>query len=230
MNKTSILVIEDEKDIAAFIKGYLVREGYLVSIVRDGQEGLLTALNDNPDLIVLDWMLPNLDGLSLLKQLRRSKNTPIIMLSARADDSDRILALEFGADDYLVKPFHPGELVARVKTVLRRSSPAFINKADRLILSGLTIDRESYEVSVEGSTLDLTPNEFELLYMLASYPGKVFSRNQLLDLVWGEDFIGIDRVVDVQISNLRSKLRSSGLEDMIVTIRGIGYKLQAPQK
>ena len=230
MNKTSILVIEDEKDIAAFIKGYLVREGYLVSIVRDGQEGLLTALNDNPDLIVLDWMLPNLDGLSLLKQLRRSKNTPIIMLSARADDSDRILALEFGADDYLVKPFHPGELVARVKTVLRRSSPAFINKADRLILSGLTIDRESYEVSVEGSTLDLTPNEFELLYMLASYPDKVFSRNQLLDLVWGEDFIGIDRVVDVQISNLRSKLRSSGLEDMIVTIRGIGYKLQAPQK
>lgn len=220
-----ILLIEDDPDSAKIVRRYLEREGFRLEHAADGQTGLEMALDNRPSLIILDWMLPKLSGLELLKELRKHQQTPVIMLTARTEEMDRILGLEFGADDYVLKPFSPRELVARVKAVLRRVSQEKAS-SKTIELGKLKINTDKRTVQYAGNKLDLTMLEFEILYLLAQYPGKVFSRNDLLDRVWGRDFSGVDRVVDVHISKLRQKLEfDPKLPKVLKTVRGIGYQL-----
>ncbi len=221
-----ILLIEDDPDVAKIVKRYLERESFRLEHADNGRLGLEMALNNPPSLIILDWMLPKLSGLELLKDLRKHQQTPVIMLTARTEEMDRILGLEFGADDYVLKPFSPRELVARVKAVLRRFAGETASSELVLKIGKLIINSEKRTVHYADKSLDLTVLEFDLLYILAQYPGKVFSRNDLLDRVWGRDFSGVDRVVDVHISKLRQKLEfDSKLPKVLKTVRGIGYQL-----
>ena len=221
----TVLLIEDDTDTSRIVTRYLERSNFTVETAKDGTTGLTKALERPPDLIVLDWMLPGLDGLELLKRLRNEQRTPVIMLTARTEEADRILGLEFGADDYVLKPFSPGELVARVKAVLRRSSTTE-DTPDALTVRDLHLDPGKRTVRLENSFLDLTTLEFDLLYTLMRSPGRVFTRDELLDRVWGADFAGVDRVVDVHISNLRQKLEADpNAPTLLLTVRGRGYKL-----
>ncbi|UCH24952.1 MAG: response regulator transcription factor [Trueperaceae bacterium] len=222
----SILLVEDDRDIVRVVKTYLEREGYQVEVAFDGLSGLERALVSSPALIILDWMLPALDGLAFMKRLRKERTTPVIMLTARTEESDRILGLEFGADDYVTKPFSPRELVARVKAVLRRVEIAGLSRETFLRVGSLVIDSHKRTVTREGEELDLTTLEFDLLYTFAQYPGRVFRRDELLERVWGGDFMGVDRVVDVHVSNLRHKLEIDPSHPvLLLTVRGVGYKL-----
>lgn len=220
-----VLVVEDDLDAAEVVRAYLAREGFEVSVARDGVSGLERALTERPALIVLDWMLPGLSGSEFLRRLRRERSTPVIMLTARTEESDRIVGLELGADDYVPKPFSPRELVARVKAVLRRTGPPVTGGRREVEHRGLLLDPERREASLVGLDLELTTLEFDLLFVLMEAPGRVFSRNELIDRVWGGDFSGVDRVVDVHVSNLRQKLARLQGEDLLVTVRGVGYKL-----
>ncbi|UCH26994.1 MAG: response regulator transcription factor [Trueperaceae bacterium] len=223
---TRILVVEDDPDVIRIVEAYLARESFKVAVARDGFEGLDYALKEPPDLVVLDWMLPGMDGLEFIKRLRAQHSTPVIMLTARKEETDRVLGLEFGADDYVSKPFSPRELAARVKAVLRRTRP---EETDKMVMrrAGLVIDPAQRSVSKNNDTIVLTTIEFDLLYTLARMPGRVFTRNELLDRIWGKDFAGIDRVVDVHVSNLRHKLdMAGGGESLLLTVRGIGYKFK----
>ena len=220
-----VLVVEDDLDAAEVVRAYLAREGFEVSVARDGVSGLECALTERPALIVLDWMVPGLSGSEFLRRLRRERSTPVIMLTARTEESDRIVGLELGADDYVPKPFSPRELVARVKAVLRRTGPPVTGGRREVEHRGLLLDPERREASLVGLDLELTTLEFDLLFVLMEAPGRVFSRNELIDRVWGGDFSGVDRVVDVHVSNLRQKLARLQGEDLLVTVRGVGYKL-----
>ncbi|MEX2541400.1 MAG: response regulator transcription factor [Trueperaceae bacterium] len=222
MTRQRILVIEDDVDIARVVRAYLEHEGYSVDLAHDGLDGLQKALVDPPGLIVLDWMLPGLDGIELLGRLRGSLATPVIMLSARGEHEDRIEGFRSGVDDYVPKPFHPPELVARVQAVLRRSG---IEQDDETVQAGdLCLDLQKQKAVVAGQNIPLTPLEFELLRILALHPGRVFRRNELLDRVWGRDFVGVDRVVDVHIFKLRQKLEGGNGRSLIETVRGVGYR------
>jgi two-component system alkaline phosphatase synthesis response regulator PhoP len=221
-----ILIIEDDVDVVRVVEAFLRREGFDVDVAYDGLAGLDAALNAAPDLIVLDWMLPHLDGPELLRRLRRERVTPVIMLTARTEEDDRIAGLEVGADDYVSKPFSPRELVARVKAVLRRLDARPEEGRERIEDDGLRIDAAARTVEMDGVRADVTTVEFDLLWTLASYPGRVFRRGELLDRVWGEDFAGVDRVVDVHVSNLRQKLAPLGVGERIVTVRSVGYKFE----
>ncbi len=216
-----ILIVEDDPDIAQIVKSYLEKEGFTLEIARDGLSGLDKALGLKPALIVLDWMLPGIDGISFIQRLQKHQRTPVIMLTAKTEEVDRLKGLAL-ADDYISKPFSPRELVARVKAVLRRG-----NILSELIrLGDLQIDLQKRQVVRGEQTLDLTTLEFDLLYTLAQQPERVFSRDELLKQVWGDDFMGVDRVVDVHISNLRQKLEpNSENPQWLLTVRGIGYKL-----
>lgn len=221
-----ILVVEDDPGIARAVKAYLEREGFEVDVETDGLPALRQALAEAPTLIVLDWMLPDLDGLEFMKQLRQKQRTPIIMLTARTEENDRILGLEFGADDYVMKPFSPRELVARVKAVLRRTEGTEQGSPDMLVTGPLVIDLVKHTVTRDDMPLELTVLEFNLLHTMASQPGRVFSRDELLSRVWGTDFVGVDRVVDVHVSHLRRKLGDDPeAPTLVLTIRGVGYKL-----
>lgn len=221
-----ILVVEDDPGIARAVKAYLEREGFEVDVATDGLPALRHALAEPPTLIVLDWMLPDLDGLEFMKQLRQKQRTPIIMLTARTEENDRILGLEFGADDYVTKPFSPRELVARVKAVLRRTEGTVQGNPDMLVTGPLVIDLVKHTVTRNDVPLELTVLEFNLLHTMASQPGRVFSRDELLSRVWGTDFVGVDRVVDVHVSHLRRKLGDDPeAPTLVLTVRGIGYKL-----
>lgn len=220
-----ILVVEDDRDVVQVVRAYLDREGFVVEVATDGLRGLGQAFASPPDLIVLDWMLPGIDGLELLKRLRREHRTPVIMLTARGEEADRVLALELGADDYVPKPFSPRELIARVRAVLRRVEPDLQRPEAVVTHRGLVVDPGQRRVTGGGRTVDVTTLEFDLLYAMVRAPGRVFTRQELLDRVWGEDFIGIDRVVDVHISNLRQKLAELGASDFIGTVRGVGYRV-----
>ena len=225
MEHGRILIVEDDPDVVNVASAYLEREGYRVKVARDGLTGLDLALSAPPSLIVLDWMLPGIDGLEFMRRLRKEQRTPVIMLTARKEEADRILGLELGADDYLGKPFSPRELVARVKAVLRRSHPEEPQAV--LELGPLYIDPGHRRVRLNEVYLDLTKVEFDLLYTLACLPGRVFARNELLDRVWGDDFSGVDRVVDVHISNLRQKLEAAAPgTELVLTLRGLGYKFR----
>ena len=222
MTKETILVVDDEQHIVELAQMYLEQAGYCVEIARDGQEALTRARHRRPALIVLDLMLPSLDGWEVCRHLRMESDVPIIMLTARSDDIDRIVGLELGADDYVTKPFNPRELVARVGAVLRRYQKSV--QPERPVTVGqLSIDPARREAHLGDCPLTLRPKEFDLLLALAQHQGLVMSRDQLLDLVWGYDFPGGTRTVDAHISHLRSRLDGSDLT--IETHRGIGYKL-----
>lgn len=221
-----ILLVEDDADAAQVVSAYLTREGYAVEVAHDGAAGLQAALTAPPALVVLDWMLPGVAGPEFLTALRRAQRTPVIMLTARSEESDRIVGLELGADDYVVKPFSPRELVARVRAVLRRSQAREVAEADEAVEHrGLRVDPLQRQASFAGREVELTTLEFDLLFALARAPGRVFSRNDLIERVWGPDFGGVDRVVDVHVSNLRQKLASVGADALLVTVRGVGYKV-----
>lgn len=231
MARGKILVVDDEPKIVSLVRSYLEREGYAVNEALDGRRALEVFRRDTPDLIILDLMLPGLDGLEVCREIRRSSNVPIIMLTARGEDADKLIGLELGADDYITKPFSPRELVARVRAVLRRSQPSSAPVApSRLVLGELVLDEDRFEAACHGQLLALTPAEFHILAALARSPGRVFTRAQLLDSALGETYEGYERSIDVHIKNLRRKLAAaSGKEGCnIVTVHGIGYKLQEP--
>jgi DNA-binding response OmpR family regulator len=223
MARARILLVEDDPDIVRVVRAYLEREGFEVEVAYDGKEGLERALGAPPALVVLDWMLPGLDGLEVLRHLRGALEVPVIMLTARGEAQDRLAGFGHGVDDYVPKPFHPPELVARVKAVLRRSQQ---ERPSELIQKGhLLIDPVKREVTLAGEPVLLSSLEFDLLLMLAGNPGRVFRRDELLDRVWGREFTGVDRVVDVHISNLRQKLeRHPDCSPLFQTLRGVGYK------
>jgi DNA-binding response OmpR family regulator len=220
-----ILVIDDEPKIVEICRDYLKAAGFEVISANDGPGGLDAAHQDRPDLIVLDLMLPGLDGLDVCRDLRRESNVPIIMLTARAEESDKLVGLELGADDYLTKPFSPRELVTRIRTVLRRSAG---NPPLEVIRTGdLTLDRGRYTATLPNRVASLTPTEFELLSTLASQPGRIFSRAQLLTAVRGVSFESYERAIDSHIRNLRKKIEPSEDEPRyIITVHGVGYKYQ----
>ena len=229
-----ILVVDDEKNILELVRFNLEREGYEVLTCLDGARALELARSEKPDLIVLDVMLPEISGLEVCRELHQDPATrkiPIIMLSARADELDRVLGLEMGADDYVTKPFSPRALVARVKARLRRSpkggSGAEEALASRLDYGRMVIDEDRFAVYIDGEKQDFTPKEFELIRFLARHPGKVFSREQLLEQVWGYDYAGDSRTVDVHIRHIRHKLEIlPGGEQVIETVRGVGYRFR----
>lgn len=224
MAKETILVVDDEKNIVELARLYLEKEGYRVEYAYDGAEALVKIKSLQPALVVLDLMLPEVDGWEVCRRVRGESDVPIIMLTARDDDVDKIVGLEMGADDYLTKPFNPRELLARVRAVLRRYEKAA--QPEQIIKIGqVTIDPQRREVAVGDRLVELRTKEFDLLTALAQHKGIVLSRDQLLDLVWGFDFYGQTRTVDVHIAHLRDKLSNSDL--IIDTVWGIGYKLVA---
>ncbi len=223
---TKILVIDDEPSIVQTARAYLEREGYTVQTASDGPAGLKTARAWQPDLIVLDIMLPGLDGLEILRQLRQDSDVYVLMLTARADETDKIVGLTLGADDYLTKPFSPRELAARVKAILRRGRGANA-KEPALRFGRLRIDAEARQARKDDQPVDLTGTEFDILHALARHPGRVLSREQLIEQVWGYDYYGDERVVDVHIGRLRKKIEDDPDEPtLIVTVRGAGYRFE----
>jgi DNA-binding response OmpR family regulator len=218
----TVLVVDDERHIVQLVKLYLTNEGYQVEAAHDGQEAIEKVRLVKPDLIVLDLMLPNVSGLEICRQLRQESDVPIIMLTARDEPEDRVAGLELGADDYVTKPFNPRELAARVKAVLRRTRGMGAGQRP-LEVGDLRIDPDRHEVTVGDRTVELRPKEFDLLTVLARRPGVVFPRERLRQLVWGPDFYGDPRTVDVHITWLRDKL--SGSTARIQTVWGVGYKL-----
>lgn len=222
---TTILVVDDERNIIELAEMYLAKEGYKVLRAVDGQEALATVRQKQPDLVVLDIMLPELDGWEVCRRLRgEGDSTPIIMLTARDEDVDKIVGLEIGADDYMTKPFNPRELVARVKAVLRRVESGSPVHHDVIAIGDVEVDPERREVTVAGTAVSFRAKEFDLLVHFGRHPGLVLSREQLLDAVWGYDFYGDTRTVDVHVAQLRNKLAASQ-SVAIETVWGIGYKL-----
>jgi two-component system, OmpR family, alkaline phosphatase synthesis response regulator PhoP len=218
----TVLVVDDERNIRELIQLYLSNAGYRVVYAADGAEALRLARSDKPDLVVLDLMLPQVDGYEVCRRLRREGNDlPIIMLTARDDDVDKIVGLELGADDYMTKPFNPRELVARIKAVLRRTAP--VHPQLVLQFGDLRLDNEAHEVLLAGCKIDLRQKEFELLATLLAHPNQVLSREQLLAQVWGYEFSGDTRTVDVHVARLREHMANSNIK--IETVWGIGYKL-----
>lgn len=226
MTEEKILIIEDDTDISELVQYNLEREGYKVYTAHDGEIGYAKAVQERPALIVLDLMLPGLDGLSVCKQLRalpETKNIPIVMLTAKNEESDVVIGLEMGADDYVSKPFSPKELIARIRAVLRRPQAEMVKASSSLVTVGpIAIDAERHEVSLKGQTLALTLAEYRLLTALTSRPGRVFTREQLLEKITGGEVYVIDRNVDVHIRAIRKKLGDEA--DFILTVRGVGYK------
>lgn len=225
MDKQQILVVDDEPNIVQLARLYLERDGYAVSSVGNGQKALDAVRSQHPDLVVLDVMLPQVDGFEVCRRLRAEDNSvPIIMVTARDDDIDKILGLELGADDYLTKPFNPRELVARVRAVLRRGVPPQLQAAEEpLQIGDLEINLAGREIRINGNLIELRTQEFEVLKVLAENKGIVLSREQLLSKAWGYDFYGQTRTVDVHIAQLRRKIAASAIQ--IETVTGIGYKL-----
>ncbi len=226
MAKGSILVVDDEKDIIELVRYNLEKEGFTVQGAMDGESGLSIARHEHPDIIIIDLMLPGIDGLEVCRSLRTDSHTaaiPLIMLTAKSEETDRVLGLELGADDYVTKPFSPRELTARIKAVLRRTSakqapPEVIRRGE------LTIDLARRDVGCRGESIVLTATEFRLLQFFATHPGRVFSREQLIDGALGRDVSVVDRTIDVHITSLRKKLGDCG--QWIETVRGFGYKFR----
>jgi two-component system alkaline phosphatase synthesis response regulator PhoP len=225
MNKPKILVVDDERKIVELVRLYLEKDGYRVLVATDGLDGLALARQKRPDLILLDLMLPGMDGLDVCRILQAESDVPIIMLTARTTDEDKLIGLELGADDYVTKPFNPREVVARVRAVLRRVGKEAARGPTEMRFAGLVIDRRRREVRVRGEVANLTPTEFRLLEVLAGEPGRAFARLELLDRVFGFDFEGFERTVDVHVKNLRKKIEPDPRQPTYVkTVYGVGYK------
>ena len=222
----TILVVDDEPKITQLVRDYLERAGFGVLIAHDGKSALSHAKTDKPDMVVLDLGLPQMDGLDFTREFRKTSNAPIIMLTARSDESDKLIGLELGADDYMTKPFSPKELVARVRVVFRRIENATTSTDDIIRAADLTLDVPRLRVTSSGRSLEeLTPTEFELLATLARQPGRVFSRAQLLDAIHGVAFESYERAVDAHIKNIRRKIEATpGEPKYILTVYGVGYK------
>lgn len=224
--KPNLLIVEDESALVELLRYNFEKEGFRVATASDGEAALVAVEESAPDLIVLDWMLPHVSGLEVCRQLRRrpeTRDVPIIMLTARGEESDRIRGLEVGADDYVSKPFSPSELIARVRAVLRRSKPS--TAQDLLTFGDLVMDLSSHRVLRSGRPIHLGPTEFRLLRFLLERPGRVYSREQLLDAVWGRDIYVEPRTVDVHIRRLRKAINLPGDSDLIRTVRSAGYAL-----
>jgi two-component system response regulator ResD len=228
-----ILIVDDEERIRRLIKMYLERENYIIDEAENGESALEMALTDDYDCILLDLMMPGMDGIDVCKELRKEKSTPVIMLTAKGEETNRVQGFEVGTDDYIVKPFSPREVVLRVKALLRRSSThtymSTNTRAKELIVySHLTIDNDAHRVTADGIEVNLTPKEYELLYFLSKSPDKVFDREQLLKEVWHYEFFGDLRTVDTHVKRLREKLNkvSEQAAKMIVTVWGVGYKFE----
>jgi len=225
--KKKILIVDDEPKIARVVREYLEQAGYLVAWAEDGRQALHAIRTEKPHLVILDLGLPELDGLDVTRAIRRESSLPIIMLTARLEESDKLIGLELGADDYVTKPFSPKELVARVRAVLRRAEGAPAESDALIIMGGLTIDSSRRQVSVDGRPVELTPTEFDLLTVLARNPGRVFSRLQLLDQVQGDAYEGYERTIDAHIKNLRHKIEPDPRRPRwITTVYGVGYRFE----
>ncbi|MCZ0754874.1 response regulator transcription factor [Anoxybacillus sp. J5B_2022] len=229
-----VLVVDDEPSIVTLLQYNLEQAGFEVITASDGEEGMQKAIREQPDLMILDLMLPKMDGIEVCKQLRQQKMMlPILMLTAKDDEFDKVLGLELGADDYMTKPFSPREVVARMKAILRRIQPQAIQteeETDKMVIGDLTIFPDRYEAYFNSAALELTPKEFELLLYLAKHKGRVLTRDQLLSAVWNYDFSGDTRIVDVHISHLREKIEQNTKKPLYIkTIRGLGYKLEEPK-
>lgn len=227
MNNQRVLVVDDDKNICELIRLYLEKEGYAVTLAHDGAAAISLFKESAPSVVLLDIMLPKMDGFQVCREIRRISNIPIIMLTAKGETFDKVLGLELGADDYMVKPFENKELVARIKAVLRRYDP----KGDaekEIIYPNLIVNLSNYELKINGSQVDIPPKELELLYFLATNPNKVFTREQLLEMVWGFDYFGDSRTVDVHVKRLREKLElaGDGQSWQLKTVWGVGYKFE----
>ncbi len=224
-----ILVVDDEENIVELVKFNLEREGYEVLTAYDGKEAMEQVESEKLDLVVLDLMLPQMDGFDICRQIRKNSKLnklPIIMLSAKGEEVDKVLGLELGADDYVTKPFSPRELIARVKAILRRVDNKSVIDGDLLEIGEISLDIGKYQVFLGSNQLNLTPKEFDLLSIIMRNPGQVFSRNHLLEEIWGYDYHGDTRTVDVHIRRLRKKIGEYSEDDYILTVRGVGYKLK----
>ena len=220
-----VLVIEDELNLARFIELELKHEGYAVTLSADGESGLEKALKQDYDCILLDLMLPALNGLEVCRRIRKSKNTPIIMITAKGETYDKVVGLDYGADDYIVKPFEIEELLARLRVIMRRNKTAETNH-DTLELHGISIDTSAYTVAIDGTPIELTKTEHELLHLLVKNMGIVMKREQILDIIWGYDSEVETNVVDVYIRYLRNKLKPFDKDKLIETVRGVGYVIR----
>jgi DNA-binding response OmpR family regulator len=225
------LVVEDDGNIAELLRLYLERDGFEVQCAPDGGEGVATFRAYNPDIVLLDIMLPVLDGWGVLREIRKDSRTPVIMLTAKSETPDKVSGLEMGADDYVTKPFEVKELLARIHAVMRRTEDSADGagggtKARRLSFDKLIVDLDAYELIVDGKRVDTPPKEMELLFHLASSPNRVFTRNQLLDEVWGFDYFGDSRTVDVHVKRLREKLEGVSDQWSLKTVWGVGYKFE----
>ncbi len=226
---SKILVVDDDLNICELLKLYLEKDGYTVFTANDGQAAVDTFKNKTPDLILLDIMLPRMDGWQVCREVRKTSLVPIIMLTAKGETFDKVLGLELGADDYVVKPFDPKEVMARVKAVLRRTKgEPEVNEADSktVIYDNLEINITNYEMKVKGVPVDTPPKELELIYHFASNPNRVYTRDQLLDEVWGFDYYGDSRTVDVHVKRLREKLEGVSDKWVLKTVWGVGYKFE----
>jgi two-component system phosphate regulon response regulator PhoB len=228
--KPLVLLVEDEAPLVTLLRYNLEREGFRVATAQHGEEALVMIREETPDLILLDWMLPLVSGLEICRQLRRqseSRDVPVIMLTARGDEADKVRALDYGADDYITKPFSPAELIARIRAVLRRAQPSLTSEV--LKFDNLVMDLVAHRVRRNGREVHLGPTEFRLLRHLLQHPGRVFSREQLLDAVWGHDVYVEPRTVDVHIRRLRKALNEGEDQDLIRTVRAAGYALDRPE-
>ena len=222
----TVLIVEDDKNIAELLQMYLEKEGFAVALAADGGQGVSKFRSIKPDLVLLDLMLPVMDGWAVCRTIRAESQIPIIMLTAKGETSDKVAGLKGGADDDITKPFEMKEVLARIEAVLRRSGSAMEKKANKLVFDRLVIDMDAFELTVDGRKVDTPPKEMELLFHLASSPNRVYTRNQLLDEVWGFDYFGDSRTVDVHIKRLREKLEGVSPQWSLKTVWGVGYKFE----
>ena len=220
------MIADDDKNICELLRLYMEKEGYTVVIANDGEEAVTKFNAENPDMILLDIMMPKLDGWQVCRELRRKSDCPIIMITAKGETFDKVLGLELGADDYVVKPFDAKEVVARIKAVLRRCSAGEENRDGIIRYDNLSVDMSRYELKVKDKVVDAPPKELELLSFLASHPNRVFTRDQLLDEVWGFQYYGDSRTIDVHIKRLREKLEGASDQWSLKTVWGVGYKFE----
>ena len=224
---TSVLVVEDDRNIAELLQMYLEKEGYGVTLAFDGGQGLSKFHAIGPDLVLLDVMMPVMDGWAVCRAIRAESDTPVIMLTAKGETDDKVAGLKAGADDYITKPFEMKEVLARIEAVLRRSDRGVTEKKlRRLVFDNLVIDMDAFELTIGGKKVDAPPKEMELLFYLASSPNRVYTRNQLLDEVWGFDYFGDSRTVDVHVKRLREKLEGASSQWNLKTVWGVGYKFE----